>query len=541
MNTSHSSPSNTLLWQSLGLGLLALLLFCVGADHQSAIGFDSRFVLFAKEMLRHGPGFFPTTYGQPYADYSSASTLLVWLFSLPGGQVTSLTAWLPTAIASALIVSLIYRLLAPYSRNWALLSVALLLLSNTFISETRAVSLDQMLAAVSLAVFYLGYAHDHFGTRRRLGWIFLLLVLGFAIRGPIGLVIPTGMLCSYYLLNGQWRRLFSVGFSALALLVACVGLLLWLAKLSGGQAFVDDVIRMQFMGRMDGSEGSSDVFYYFTSSLGNYALAYPLAILAWLAVLLTRATEQGPGLKLLRLCTAAGLIVMIGLSIPQAKKARYLLPMLPMAAIIAAYPFQAGRGRLLAWLRGAIQGLWLLLPGLLIIGLLVLRRKFPEQLDSLMPMLLVLGLLQLLSLGLLFKRQWRAVGLAYSAVLAVWACYIGVFEPVEHRLYDTRTFSHSAMQLIEADPAPVVLHRMGKDAKAIKFMVNLARDLQPQFTESPDALAQVPGPAWVILDQSDLASLQNTPLADLKPVLSGRFDKNDFVLLHLTGPTAAQP
>ena len=149
--------------------------------------------------------------------------------------------------------------------------------------------------------------------------------------------------------------------------------------------------------------------------------------------------------------------------------------------------------------------------------------------------------LQLLSLGLLFKRQWRAVGLAYSAVLAVWACYIGVFEPVEHRLYDTRTFSHSAMQLIEADPAPVVLHRMGKDAKAIKFMVNLDRDLQPQFTESPDALAQVPGPAWVILDQSDLASLQNTPLADLKPVLSGRFDKNDFVLLHLTGPTAAQP
>ena len=111
MNTSHSSPSNTLLWQSLGLGLLALLLFCVGADHQSAIGFDSRFVLFAKEMLRHGPGFFPTTYGQPYADYSSASTLLVWLFSLPGGQVTSLTAWLPTAIASALIVSLILSLI----------------------------------------------------------------------------------------------------------------------------------------------------------------------------------------------------------------------------------------------------------------------------------------------------------------------------------------------------------------------------------------------------------------------------------------------
>lgn len=68
---------------SLGLGLLALLLFCAGAGQVTVIGFDSRFVLFAKEMLRHGPGFFPTTYGQPYADYSSASTLLIDLFAWP--------------------------------------------------------------------------------------------------------------------------------------------------------------------------------------------------------------------------------------------------------------------------------------------------------------------------------------------------------------------------------------------------------------------------------------------------------------------------
>ena len=191
--------------------------------------------------------------------------------------------------------------------------------------------------------------------------------------------------------------------------------------------------------------------------------------------------------------------------------------------------------------RRARFGLWLLLPGLLMVGLLVLRRKFPEQLTHLLPMLLILGLLQALSLGLLFKRQWRAVGLAYSAVLAVWACYIGVFEPVEHRLYDTRAFSLGAMQLIEADPAPVVLHRMGKDAKAIKFMVNLDRDLQPQFTDQAAALAQVPAPAWVILDQGDLPSLQGTPLAGLTPVLSGRFDKNDFVLLHLPKSAATPP
>ena len=54
--------------QSIGLGVLALLLFIAGDYQQAAIGFDSRFILFAEEMLRHGPGFFPTTYGQPYAE-----------------------------------------------------------------------------------------------------------------------------------------------------------------------------------------------------------------------------------------------------------------------------------------------------------------------------------------------------------------------------------------------------------------------------------------------------------------------------------------
>ncbi|TFY85256.1 phospholipid carrier-dependent glycosyltransferase, partial [Pseudomonas kairouanensis] len=209
MNKARPSLCNaTVRQQSLGLAVLALLLFIAGSWHQAIIGFDSRFVVFAQEMLRHGPSFFPTTYGQPYADYLATSTLLTWLLSVPLGQVTSLTAWLPTALASALIVMLVYRLTAPYSRRWGLLSVAMLLLSSTFVSETRAVSLDQMLAAVALAVFYLGYAHDHFGAGKRLHWLYLLLIIGFAIRGPIGLVIPTGVLCSYYLINRQWRRLF---------------------------------------------------------------------------------------------------------------------------------------------------------------------------------------------------------------------------------------------------------------------------------------------------------------------------------------------
>jgi 4-amino-4-deoxy-L-arabinose transferase-like glycosyltransferase len=523
----------TIRRQSLGAGLLALLLFMAGVYQQTAIGFDSRFVLFAQEMLRHGPTVFPTTYGQPYADYSALSTLFVWLLSLPFGQVNAFSAWLPSAIAAAVIVTLMYRLLAPYSTRWALLSIALLLLTNTFVTETRAVSLDVMLAAVAFSVFYLGYAADHFEAPRRWALIFALLLLGFGIRGPIGLVVPTGMLCSYFLLNRQWQRLLAFGLLAAMLLAGCVGLLLLLAKLSGGPAFMQDVIRMQFMGRMDGSEGVSGSLYYFTSSTGNYALAYPLGLLALAAIVLSNPREAGPALRLVQYCAAAGLIVMVGLSIPQAKKARYLLPMLPMAAIIAAYPFQVMQGRLFAVLRGLMQGVWLVIPGLLIVALMVGQRRFPGVLTSPVPILIVLGVLQAIALAAFFKPARRAPILAFCAVLGLWSVYILVFEPVERQLYDTRSFSRAAFAQVQQEPAPLVLFGMGKDAKAIKFMVNIEQDLQPVFTESVQELETIKPPMWVIMDQGDYKAMQGTSLGSLEPALTGRFDKNDYVLLHL--------
>ncbi|MFT0475664.1 ArnT family glycosyltransferase [Pseudomonas antarctica] len=539
MNRAHPPLLNaTIRHQSLGLGLLALVLFIVGNWHQAIIGFDSRFVLFAQEMLRHGPSFFPTTYGQPYADYLATSTLLTWVLSLPFGQVTSLTAWLPTAIASALIVTLVYRLTAPYSTRWGLLSIAMLLLSSTFISETRAVSLDQMLAAVALAVFYLGYAHDHFGAAKRLHWLFLLLIIGFAIRGPIGLVIPTGVLCSYYLLNRQWRQLFTFGLIALALLAACVGLLLLLAKLSGGEDFMQDVIRMQFLGRMDGTEGSGGVLYYFTSSIGNYALAYPLALLVLLAVVIGGRRAPDPALQLVLYCAAAGLLVMLGLSVPQAKKARYILPMLPMAAIIAAYPFHVSQGRLFAWLRGLMLGVWTLLPALLMIGLVVARRRYPEQLSSLGLMFTVLAMLQVLALLAVLKPRLRPLGPAFAAVLALWSTYIIVVEPLERSLYDTRTFSLAVKAQIMQQPAPVVLHGLGKDAKAIKFMVNFDCDKVPLFTQSSADLAPLQAPAWLVMSAQAFSRLQDPRLRALTPTLTGEFDKDPYVLLHLEKPAA---
>lgn len=522
--------------QAWWAGGLAFLLFVTASWHLSIIGFDSRFVMFAQEMLRHGPGVFPTTYGEPYPDYSGFTTWLIYLGSLPFGQVTSFSAWLPTCIASAVMVGLMYRLLSPYSRRWAWLSIALLLLSNTFITETRAVSLDQMLATVSFAVFYLAYATDHFGSARRLSAVFALLILGFAIRGPIGLVVPAGVLCSYYVLNRQWRRLWTVGPAAVVLLLACVLVLLLLARISGGEALLAEVVRMQVTSRMDGSEGSSPVFWYFSSAFGNYALAYPLALVVLATVAVVARKQRSEALDLLYVCAFAGLTVMVGLSIPQAKKARYILPMLPMAAIIAAYPFQVRAGRSFWWLRGFILTFCCFIPGVLMAGLLAVRPRFPEALSDIGPILAVLGILQLVALPLLMRPRLRLYGLPACAVLAVWISYIGVFEKTERTLYDTRHFTQAVREATRSDKAPLVLHSMGKDAKAIKFMVNVDEDLQPVFTDTPEQLLSVQGPANVVMSNNDFQKLHGTRLSELPVLLNGRFDKEDYILVRLPGP-----
>jgi hypothetical protein len=174
----------------------------------------------------------------------------------------------------------------------------------------------------------------------------------------------------------------------------------------------------------------------------------------------------------------------------------------------------------------------LLIPGVLIVALLIVQRHLPTQPAAFVPVLIALGVLQIIALVAWFRSRWRAEVLACCAVLALWSVYILVFEPVERELYDTQTFSRAAFAQVQTDPAPLVLHGMGKDAKAIKFMVNIEQDLQPVFTESIQELEALSGPAWLMMDRSDYNALQGTPLGAQPPVLSGRFDKNDFVLLH---------
>lgn len=536
--------------ESLYVGLLGLLLFTAGLWHQPFVEFEARFALFAQEMWRHGLSIFPTAYGEPYPDYPATSTILIWLSSLPFGAVTKLSAVLPTAISAALTLMFTYRLLTRFSRMWALLTIGFEVLTVTFLAEARSISLDQILATITLLSFYLAYTAVQNNQNARLAWLPLLLVFGFLIRGPLGVVIPAAVVCSYYLLSAQWKRLVTFGLSAALILLVCWIVLLSLAEYLYNSEFAHDVVHMQVAGRLNEADAPG-VFYYFTSSFGNYALAYPVAVLVViLLAIFQRELFRRPfgddSRSLLIFFMGWILIVVAGLSIPHAKKARYLLPIVPAIAAIAAYPLitfvDANRSRTLKYLGFVIEKLLLVLPTLALIGMWIATRHTPKNSDPLhLPQVFISALLaayQVIAIVVQWrgKQEYKIFGALLAAVLAVWTLNLLVAEPVALQLHDSRKFVQQVEAMRVQNPGKVVFFRVGKDAAAIKYMVNVDYDLKPLFLNEADELKTLHGTAYLIVEDSELPALESAPqLHNVHSVLHDRFDHHFYSVFRISG------
>ena len=545
--------------ETLCVGVLATLVFLLGIGAQPFLNFETRFAVFAQEMLRNGPSLFPTTYGQPYPDYPATSTFLIWLFAWPFGELSQFSAVLPTALCSAWIVALSYRLLLPYSRRWALLTVGFEFLTLTFVAEARSISIDQMVSAISLTAIYSAHRAYREKTPAPNILILFLLVAGFLLRGPMGLVIPAGVVLAHQWLTAGWRVAFRLAvYSALTLLL-CALILFGLSAWLYDPAFIEHVIKMQVANRF--SDGASlPVYYYFTSSLGNYALAYPIALLgvlglgaqrfqAWrlrqksVCISSVSAANSTSYEKILSVLLAWSVLVLLGLSIPETKKIRYILPALPPLAGLAAYALINESAWWQKWVRPCIEGLLLLLP--LLIGIFVWRQTdklLAAELDSTRSALGFLVLF-LFSLGLaIYLRKnalWRPVALCFSAALSLLVLQISLLEPLDARLHDTRPFVQRVEALAADKPGKIVFYKENPDGLLIKYLVNARRDFSPSF--QLEALKNQTSPIWLLTHARNWPDLQAAGVAHDALIYRETFNGEDFLVVYLPAPAYAVP
>ena len=538
---------NRFRMESLGIFLIALLLFTLGIWNQQPQGFDGRWAVFMQEMFRHGASLFPTTYGEPYPDYPGTATYLSYLFARLFGAPNDLANVMPTALASAGVMALIYRLLVPSGRAWALLTVLLTALTAQLLEKSRSVCLDQMISLLCLGCFYLLHSGERLGSRLRQYAIFPLFVVAFAIRGPLGLIEVCGVACVYWALGtartrqeriALLKKVIAHGVVGLILLAGCWWALLKLARISGGDAFVDDVLRMQFTGRLD--ETGEAFYFYFKLSLYRYFPVVPLALATMIALRHKwSARHDDADVQLMLRLAACGLMILLGLSVPHFKRAYYIVPMVPMFAAVAAYGLLQAQG----WLLGVRRGYEWLVAVLPVLGIVVvfvcrhLWHKHGYWPDVSVPALVgVLIVLQLAAVVAWRRLQGnlgqRLVVLSLIALATQWLVLVKVVEPAKDLQFDTRNFVSAVEKLRADNPGTLVFVDLAKDTWAIRYIMNLDHDEQPLFIgrNQPLLVNTLPRPAWVIVERKQTALLSGTPLEHMAPVFNGRLNDNPLLV-----------
>lgn len=486
-----------------------IVVFTVGLSPEF-LGLDCRFAMFAQEMLRNGPTFFPTTYGQPYPDYPATSTWLIYLASLPFGKVTHFSTVLPVAVISALILVVTYRIGAMHSRQWGLCAVALTLFTIEFVELSRSPSPDQYVGLATALCFYLAYSAEIYDRPKRLLFTPLLFAAGFAFRGPLGLVIPAGVVCGYYLYGKNVRKLIVTACSALTVLVLCSIALLAAAHYQGGDSLMKTVIHAQATGRIRG-EGHGFLYYWYQSFAG-YAVAYPLAVLVVtfrFGKMLQRRNTDYTFLGYLLLWMA---VVIFGLSIPGAKKIRYIVPMVPAAALIASYIFiSPSKNDFLAIIKRFFLNacLWLPATALVVVATLwFISRQLGTNFNACYPQTLLLMLVLVifgrwLNVRLKQNRASYELALMFIGGTAFIGMIIGIVEPINYSRNRTGPFVQMVASLQRSESRGIVFYKMNPDGDAIKFMVNLDKPIKPQFIRSPKAVLNCKEQAYFIALEKD--------------------------------------
>lgn len=523
---------------SLLIFAVALLLFTIGLNSEF-IGPQARYGMFAQEMFRDGLSFFPTTYRNPYPDYPGTSTFLVYLVSRLVGQVTPFSAILPTAVTSALILVLTYRIGAIRSRRWGIAAVLLALFTAEFFSESRSIALDQYTSLATVLSFYLVYSTTCYGRDKRLIFLPAIWFLSFAFRGPIGLVIPAAVVCSYYLWSAKYKRLILAGMVAAVVIAVGFACLLLTAKLLGGDSLVQSVLGSQMSDRIH-DRGPGYTFYWLRG-FTSYAPVYPLAIIVILSRFKDIFGRKSDDDNLLGSLACWILIVLVGMSIPSTKAARYVLPIVPALSLAASYMFiDMKPKKILFEAKNIFLSICSFLPlagTVATVDILLFGKYFglPVEAHFLFALALLIGLVIIAGT---FDKRLRGhlnqdivtVAIGVSAFIIV---SIGVAQPANETRESTGPFVEKVKLLEEERPGDIAFFQIGPDSEDIKFMVNYNKPIMPIFIESPDEILKCRKSSYLIAKKQSFDNLSEGLKKQIQPCFKGKISHRDYVVFTM--------
>jgi len=268
--------------------------------------------------------------------------------------VSEFSARLPSALASMLIVLLVYELgRRLFDAGSGLVAGLVLASALLFCGSAHFANPDALLNACTVLTLLLFWSSFARGSNDWMMWTGLSMGLGFLAKGPVAVVLPLAVIGLFLLWNRQLRRF--VGVQMLA------GMLLWIAVAVPWFALVGAETKGEFLrgfflthnvGRFSAPmEGHSGPVFYHGASLilGFLPWSSFLGLAAWNAWREGRkvadADENRAAAVRFLVCWIA--VYFVFFSFSRTKLPNYILPLYPAVAILI--------GRFLErWRRGEI-------------------------------------------------------------------------------------------------------------------------------------------------------------------------------------------
>jgi 4-amino-4-deoxy-L-arabinose transferase-like glycosyltransferase len=399
----------------------------------------------AREMVVDGQWAVPHVNGVVTTDKPPLFFWLIALVSLPFGQVSSLTARLPSTLAMLAATALTMRLARRFSGETAG-PLAGLIFATTYLvwDKGRTAQIDALLCAlilVALSAFEAFRAGDAGGRRAGIAF-WSAAALATLAKGPVGLAIPLGVALVTLAADRNlraWRR-----FAPLTGPVAFLGIVAtWMAvaTIGGhGEYSVWGAFQKHVLDRAVHGMHHKQAFWY-------YARVIPAQLVPWTAlapaaiVLAFKRRDAGD-----RFLLAWAAFVVIFFSIPVEKRDLYVLPAYPAFAILAARlveALEAGGAavpRRFATIPQGILSAFVFLLGVAI-PFVIGRTGFVSTRTSLLPAL-ALALTGAVSLTLILRGRLRgAVTATIAGITVAYLATATLVFPVLNPIKSARGFA----------------------------------------------------------------------------------------------------
>jgi 4-amino-4-deoxy-L-arabinose transferase-like glycosyltransferase len=290
---------------------------------------ESRYAEIAREMLESGDWIVPHL---NYVVYVEKPPLLYWLVaaSFAALGVTEFAARLAIAVAAIATVAATYLFaLDGYGRRTALIAAATLATSPLFAAMAQVLTTDMLLTALTTLALFALYAHWKNGGAWC--WIaYAAMGLGILAKGPVAIALPAASLATFLWwqaeLRGALARFHVLSGLILVVAIAAPWFVAVAQRVPGFVAFyfIGEHLRRFF--EVDYSHAEPAWFYLPVLFVGLFPWSLVAPFAPW------RHLMENPARRF-AVTSAAAIVVFFSLA--NAKLITYILPALPVLAIIA--------------------------------------------------------------------------------------------------------------------------------------------------------------------------------------------------------------